>query len=326
VGYPPLAAFSVSTPTPLPGQTVQFTNASTGTEPLTYLWDLGDGESSDQVNPAHAYSQAGVYLVTLIARNPWGEDTATATIAVQQPLKEYSINHMAIRWHELDDAADFGFDGRLKLPSFYGRTDLTREVILSVRIAGQTFWRRATLAAYDRLWYLMESGDGHGMTLWGMGILWGSEGDPSSGRFFAIGALDVPGLGPDTRPSEATVTLKLLTRPDKSPLHGQERVAFRVYKYWWLYAHGAGNGAAMGTGLFDLPSWYVVPDALRKMPVFRPWPGQGESPQPAKENLQQPFKPVVPGPRVEQIEDGVRKAQEALARSTGRANGGKLWR
>lgn len=65
------------------GQTVFFTNSSTGTEPISYLWDFGDGGTSTDTNPSHQYTAAGVYTVTLTATNDYGSSTATITIEIQ---------------------------------------------------------------------------------------------------------------------------------------------------------------------------------------------------------------------------------------------------
>ncbi|MCX7649649.1 MAG: PKD domain-containing protein [Flavobacteriales bacterium] len=45
--------------------TVHFTNLSINT--LTYLWDFGDGQSSNQTHPSHTYYYPGTYDVTLYA-------------------------------------------------------------------------------------------------------------------------------------------------------------------------------------------------------------------------------------------------------------------
>ena len=45
--------------------TVQFTNNSTDAD--TYLWDFGDGSTSDEENPVHTYTDFGEYSVTLTA-------------------------------------------------------------------------------------------------------------------------------------------------------------------------------------------------------------------------------------------------------------------
>lgn len=51
--------------------TVDFTDASTGSS-LTYLWDLGDGNTSTQQNPTHTYDTDGNYTVCLTVTNPDG--------------------------------------------------------------------------------------------------------------------------------------------------------------------------------------------------------------------------------------------------------------
>jgi PKD repeat protein len=48
------------------GETAVFTATSTGTPPLTYEWDLGDGLGSDTgANPTYLYQEAGTYTVAL---------------------------------------------------------------------------------------------------------------------------------------------------------------------------------------------------------------------------------------------------------------------
>jgi len=81
-GSPPVAAFTASNYYPALREGVAFTNQSSGSEPLAFRWNFGDGEISQEINPTHAYAAPGTYLVTLTVSNPWGEDTATAAIAV----------------------------------------------------------------------------------------------------------------------------------------------------------------------------------------------------------------------------------------------------
>lgn len=45
--------------------TINFTNTSTGSGTLSYLWDFGDGGTSTQQNPSHTYVTAGSFTVTL---------------------------------------------------------------------------------------------------------------------------------------------------------------------------------------------------------------------------------------------------------------------
>lgn len=57
-----------------------FSNASTGAE--SYQWDFGDGTGSVQENPGHQYTQAGPYVVSLIAANGCGADTIALEVTV----------------------------------------------------------------------------------------------------------------------------------------------------------------------------------------------------------------------------------------------------
>jgi PKD repeat protein len=53
---------------------VSFENLTAGTAD-SYLWDFGDGGSSQEVNPVHVYQEAGQYTVKLKAYNSCGEDS-----------------------------------------------------------------------------------------------------------------------------------------------------------------------------------------------------------------------------------------------------------
>jgi PKD repeat protein/uncharacterized protein YjdB len=48
-----------------PPAAVPFTNSTTGTSPLTYLWSFGDGTSSAGTAPTHTYTLSGAYSVKL---------------------------------------------------------------------------------------------------------------------------------------------------------------------------------------------------------------------------------------------------------------------
>ncbi len=50
----PTADFSFTPAHPGPGQEVQFSDESTG-EPTTWMWDFGDGQTSDEENPSHIH-------------------------------------------------------------------------------------------------------------------------------------------------------------------------------------------------------------------------------------------------------------------------------
>ena len=72
-----------------PGTPIQFTgSASGGCPPYSWSWDFGDGGSSNEQNPVHAYDTEGVYTVTLTVTDSNGDsdsDTTTATITSETP-------------------------------------------------------------------------------------------------------------------------------------------------------------------------------------------------------------------------------------------------
>ncbi|HMK15541.1 MAG TPA: PKD domain-containing protein, partial [Methanomicrobiales archaeon] len=76
VGQGPVADFTAlpqNGPLPLP---VVFTDLSSG-NPTTWKWDFGDGGRSTDQNPAHTYTKAGTYGVTLTVTNAFGSSTKT---------------------------------------------------------------------------------------------------------------------------------------------------------------------------------------------------------------------------------------------------------
>ncbi|MBZ0293710.1 MAG: PKD domain-containing protein [Anaerolineae bacterium] len=81
---PPSAAFTASPeagPAPLE---VEFTNQSSG-DGLSFSWDFGDGETSQEIEPIHTYANAGQYTVTLTVNGISDTDTAQGTITVTEP-------------------------------------------------------------------------------------------------------------------------------------------------------------------------------------------------------------------------------------------------
>lgn len=78
----PTAIFSY-TPTTTCSTSVVFSNSTFNS--VNYLWDFGDGNTSNTHAPTHVYSSTGNYTVTLIATNAFGSDTARQVISVQNP-------------------------------------------------------------------------------------------------------------------------------------------------------------------------------------------------------------------------------------------------
>lgn len=62
----------------------------------THLWDFGDGQSSTQVSPTHAYDSAGNYLIIHLAANPNGcADTATLLLTVYpRPTADFTADRV----------------------------------------------------------------------------------------------------------------------------------------------------------------------------------------------------------------------------------------
>jgi gliding motility-associated-like protein len=62
---------------------LRMTNLSSGPGGITYSWDFGNGTTSTQTNPTARYTDAGDYIITLIARSTDGcSDTAVKNISI----------------------------------------------------------------------------------------------------------------------------------------------------------------------------------------------------------------------------------------------------
>ncbi|MEM6264039.1 MAG: PKD domain-containing protein, partial [Bacteroidota bacterium] len=90
----PVADFSLGTRVSCRGQNLQFNNLSQGAI-VSYLWDFGDGDTSQQVNPTHTYTQNGVYTLSLTVRDTNGCDS---TLVLQ--------NYLTIEDAEIELLAD----------------------------------------------------------------------------------------------------------------------------------------------------------------------------------------------------------------------------
>jgi PKD repeat protein len=80
-GSAPNANFTWSPSSPQVGQSVQFTDTSSGS-PTSWWWTFGDGGASTLQHPTHSYSSAATYAVTLQAFNNFGSDTITKNVTV----------------------------------------------------------------------------------------------------------------------------------------------------------------------------------------------------------------------------------------------------
>jgi len=81
----PDADFSSETTTVMEGDTIRFYDETTS-NPQSWNWDFGDGNSSTDQNPEKVYSTAGTYTVSLEVSNTYGSDRVEKTdyIVVQE--------------------------------------------------------------------------------------------------------------------------------------------------------------------------------------------------------------------------------------------------
>lgn len=77
VGLAPVADFEAHYAYNIVPTRVIFVDRSTGTAPLTYAWDFGDGATSTDAAPVHMYTNRGLYTVKLKVTNKYGESTET---------------------------------------------------------------------------------------------------------------------------------------------------------------------------------------------------------------------------------------------------------
>jgi PKD repeat protein len=100
-GAQPIADFTSSDENICIGE-VSFANNSTYFNIL--FWDFGDGITSNQPNPTHAYSLPGTYTVTLRASNSIGFDTLSKQITVNPLVAKFGVSKDTL---QLNDTAFF---------------------------------------------------------------------------------------------------------------------------------------------------------------------------------------------------------------------------
>lgn len=106
----PVAAFTgdvLQGPAPL---SVAFHNDSTG-QVTSSAWKFGDGATSAQTHPSHAYTAPGLYAVTLTVSGPGGSNTLTrsAYIQVDGPEVPMEIGELLVndQWQRVSFQAPF---------------------------------------------------------------------------------------------------------------------------------------------------------------------------------------------------------------------------
>jgi hypothetical protein len=86
---PPTADFSFTPAHPRPGDEVSFSDESTG-EPTSWMWDFGDGQTSQDQNPSHTYTTSGSKTVTLVVSNASGSASAVKKVHISSPPRRPS--------------------------------------------------------------------------------------------------------------------------------------------------------------------------------------------------------------------------------------------
>ena len=85
---------------------IQFTNNSTNAS--TYMWDFGDGNTSEDINPEHAYEDPGTYTVTLTAfTEDEQSEVAEQTIEVGE-RKLLEIVVLSVNFDKIDADGNIG--------------------------------------------------------------------------------------------------------------------------------------------------------------------------------------------------------------------------
>lgn len=74
---------------------VAFTSQVQGEE-LSYQWEFGDGATSTDKNPIHAYTTAGKYSVNLVVSNKAGSGNTVETVTIRNKPTKCLIQHVSL--------------------------------------------------------------------------------------------------------------------------------------------------------------------------------------------------------------------------------------
>src|SRR5262249_22582863 len=77
---------------PVVGQIVQFNDVSLG-NPLSRQWDFGDGQTSNDKNPAHVFGGPGVFRVTLTVTGAGGASSQIVQQVVVSSIDTLQLNN-----------------------------------------------------------------------------------------------------------------------------------------------------------------------------------------------------------------------------------------
>jgi|GEM_PF-300548 len=88
VAVAPVASFTYTPRAPVVNAPVSFTDTSSN-EPVSWLWNFGDGSTSIEKNPTHNYTTAGLKVVTLTVANAAGTSTTSREITIGATATSY---------------------------------------------------------------------------------------------------------------------------------------------------------------------------------------------------------------------------------------------
>lgn len=121
-------------------------NYSSGSAPLSYLWNFGDGNTSTLVSPAHTYSTVGTYTVCLTVTSGTCSDTfcstaLTDTTMIGYGMKKLNTINMNVSVKEItEQSGNFSVypNPSSGILNFEFNTELKNEALEIVNILGQT--------------------------------------------------------------------------------------------------------------------------------------------------------------------------------------------
>jgi PKD repeat protein len=186
-----LASFSFSPASPSAGQTVQFTDTSTGA-PTSWSWDFGDGGTSNAQNPTHAFTMTGSKTVTLTVVNGGESDSLSKPLNVVTPLA-IIIDHSSAKLNDIPD--NWINVAKQTLHIAYGHTSHGSQ--LTTGMTGLVGWKGNLYA-----WNFGGTGGALDLREWDYGVGFGS---PDATTW----AID---LGNPDRSAWATATRQYLNR------------------------------------------------------------------------------------------------------------------
>ena len=111
----PEARFVATPSSGLAPLTVQFSDRSTN-GPFGWLWEFGDGATSDEKNPRHTYTEIGTYDVKLTVENFGGKAATTGTVMVRESTFPEPLGQEKLAGGEYFIDSDPGYGNGTAIP------------------------------------------------------------------------------------------------------------------------------------------------------------------------------------------------------------------